>query len=181
MLEPSTKQGKREGRKRNPLSADLPAECVMAVIDPREQMAFDLSPMQMIRATLQTGDYSYRGGENVCRIERKSIDDIVACCGRERERFEREVERLLAFPCRAIIIEGSWSDIERGEWRSQIGPKAVAQSLLSWISRGLPVVLPGSRERAEDYCRRLLYLSARRQWRIARAMVEGLAEQEVEA
>ena len=164
--------------KRNPLPADLQPCEVVAIVDTREQAPFDLHPLQMVEGTLSTGDYSFRGGEDICRIERKSIADLVACCGRERERFEREVERLFAFPSRALIIEGSWDDIERGDWRAQISPKAVAQSLLSWITRGLPVVLPGNRERAADYTARLIYLTARRQYRSCRAMVEGLAQPE---
>lgn len=164
------------------LPAELPAESVVVIIDPREQCPFSMDPMQTIEGTLQSGDYSYRGGENICRIERKSLEDLIACVGRERERFEREIERLLAFPCRALIVEGSWQDIERGEWRSQVHPKAAVNSLLSWTARGLPCVLPGNRQLAEEYARRIIYMSARHQWRVARSMVEGLAEPaEVEA
>jgi ERCC4-type nuclease len=167
--------------KRNALPAELSPAQVVAIVDTREQAPFDLAPLQMVEGSLTTGDYSFRGGEDVCRIERKSIADLVQCCGRERERFEREVERLFAFPSKALVIEGSWDDIERGDWRAQVSPKAVAQSLLSWISRGLPVVLPGNRERAADFTARLLFLSARRQYRSARAMVEGLTHPEEEA
>ena len=163
---------------RGPLPADLAPADVVAIVDSREQAPFDLAPLQMVEGSLTTGDYSFRGGEAICRIERKSIDDLVACCGRERERFEREIERLLAFPCRALVVEGSWPDIERGEWRSQITARAVAQSLLSWISLGLPVLLPGDRERAADCTARIIYLCARRTYRTARAMVEGLAQHE---
>lgn len=165
--------------KRGPLPTELRPESIVAVVDRRERAPFDLSPLKMVEESLSTGDYSFRGGELICRIERKSIDDLAACCGRERERFEREIERLLAFPCRALVIEGSWHDIERGEWRAKIGPQAVANSLLSWMSRGMPVLLPGDRERAANCTSRIIYLCARRQWRTARAMVEGLTiEQE---
>lgn len=161
--------------RRNPLPAELAPQDVIAIVDTREQAPFDLAPLQMIEGSLTTGDYSFRGGEQICRIERKSLPDLVACCGVERQRFEREVERLLAFPSRAIVVEASWDDIEAGDWRSQISAKAVAQSLLSWISQGLPVVLAGSREKAADYTARVLYLSARRQYRVARSMVDGLS------
>jgi ERCC4-type nuclease len=113
-------------------------------------------------------------------LERKSIPDLVSWLTAERERAERNKERLLAYACRGLIIEGSWADIEAGNWRSKVSGRSIAQSLLSWISQGLPVLLPGDREKAADVTARIIYLTARRQYRIARAMVEGLAvEQEV--
>ena len=55
----------------------------------REQTPFDLAPMQTKAGTLNVGDYSIAGLESVVAIERKSLPDLVACCGRERERFQR--------------------------------------------------------------------------------------------
>ena len=89
------------------LAAKLSPEQIVAIIDTREQLPLDLSPLASIRGTLQTGDYSVRGLENVVAIERKSLDDLLACCGRERDRFEKEIQRLVAYPVRALVIEAS--------------------------------------------------------------------------
>ena len=159
------------------LSSTLSPEDIVAVIDSREQLPFDLAPLQMTTGTLTTSDYSIVGLEHCIAIERKSLGDLVACCGTERERFERELKRLLAYETRAVIVEACWDEIERGEWRSKISPASVIGSILGWQAMGVPFVLAGTRERAQDYCRRILYISARRRWREARALVAMVIEE----
>ncbi len=80
------------------LPATLKPENVTALIDTREQQLLDLSPLRTEQATLPTGDYSLKGLEHVVAIERKSLDDLLGVVGRDRPRFDREVQRLLAYP-----------------------------------------------------------------------------------
>ena len=148
----------------------LKPEHVVGLIDTREQMPLFLDPLRTERATLVTGDYSVRGLEGVVAIERKSQSDLLSCVGRERERFDREVQRLLAYPCRALVIESSWSELERGEWRPQITPSQALGSCLGWIASGLPIVMAGNHERAGRFVSRLLFTAARRRWREAREL-----------
>ena len=158
-------------RHRSPIPAELRPERVTAVVDTREQQPLDLTPLRTITGTLATGDYSIAGLEHVVGIERKSLTDLLACVGQERERFDREVQRLLAYPVRALIVEASWQDIEQGEWRSEVRPQAALGSLLGWIASGLPIVMAGDHHRAGRYVSRLLFTAARRRWREARALV----------
>ena len=83
----------------------LKPEQVSCVIDTREQTPLDVSPLRHVEGTLTTGDYSVCGLEQVISVERKSLPDLLTCCGRERERFDREIARLLAFPVRSLVIE----------------------------------------------------------------------------
>ena len=156
------------------LPAELKPELVTVIVDSREQLAWDVSPLRSEIGTLAAGDYSIRGLENVIALERKSLADFVSCCGNERERFEKEVQRLLSYPARAIVIEASWSDLERGEWRSKISAKSVVTSAVGWISVGCPVVLIGGREQAETFAKRFLFISARRRFRECRALVNDV-------
>jgi ERCC4-type nuclease len=162
------------------LQAELKPEMVVAVIDTREQAPLDLSPLRVEVATLATGDYSVRGLEHVVAVERKRLSDLLACVGQERERFDREVQRLLAYPVRALVVEATWSDVERGQWRSKVTPAAVLGSLLGWVAQGLPVVMVGDHDRAGRYVSRLLYIAARRRWREARALAVAIALGNVE-
>lgn len=150
---------------------DLKPEHVVAIVDTREQLPYDLAPLQMQTASLPTGDYSVLGLEEVVSIERKSLDDFLMVVGSERERFEREVQRLLAYPVRALVVESSWGELEVGAWRSKVTSAAAISSALGWAARGLPVVMAGGRQRAQDYVRRILYIAARRRWREARQLV----------
>ena len=158
------------------LPAYFRPEQMTAVVDTREQSPLDLSPLTTIHKTLVTGDYSVLGLESVVAIERKSLTDLVACAGIERGRFEREVKRLLAYPVRALVVEASWQSIEAGRWRSRTKPNAVLGSLLGWMSSGLPVILAGDHRRAGRFTSRLLFVSARRRWREARALCNGVSK-----
>jgi DNA excision repair protein ERCC-4 len=151
----------------------LRPEQVTAIIDTREQHPLNLDPLPVETGTLTTGDYSIRGLEHVIAVERKSLADMLGCIGGGRERFEREVQRLLAYPCRALVIESTWPEIETGDWRSKIKPAAAIGSLLGWIEQGLPVVMCGDHDRAGQYVARLLFTSARRRWRELRAFGES--------
>lgn len=149
---------------------------VTAIIDTREQTPLDLAPLQTAPGTLDTGDYSIVGLEHVVRIERKSLGDLVACVGRERERFDREVQRLLAYPVRVLLVEATWAEIELGGWRGDVTTNAVIGSLLGWIASGLQVDLCGDHRRAGQHAARILFTVARRRHREFVAFTKETAE-----
>ena len=148
---------------------------VTAIVDTREQAPLDLSPLRSEPGTLATGDYSVKGLVDVIAIERKSLTDLLGCIGQERERFDREVIRLLAYPTRAIIVEATWGQIEAGNWKSKVTPAAAVGSLLGWIAQGVPVIMAKDHERAGRYVSRLLFTAARRRWREARALAGSVS------
>jgi ERCC4-type nuclease len=149
-------------------------------VDSREQLALDLAPLLVETGTLATGDYSVRGLEHVVAVERKSAEDMLACIGRERERFDREIQRLLAYPVRAIVVEAGWQFFERGEWRGQVTPNQAIGSLLGWITTGVPIVMAYDHARAGRFVSRILYTAARRRWREARALVAAVESVEAQ-
>jgi ERCC4-type nuclease len=148
-------------------------ENIIALVDSREKLPFDLSPLGTRRATLPTADYSVLGLEGHIAIERKSLTDLLSCVGTNRGRFEKELQRMLSYETRAVIVESDFPELERGEWLSKIRPASVIGSILGWQAMGVPFVLAGSRARAQDYCRRMLFISARRRWREARQLVKA--------
>jgi DNA excision repair protein ERCC-4 len=164
------------------IPADLPPASVVPAIDTREQLPLDLPSLAPpVITTLATGDYSVIGLTNVIAIERKSLDDLLASVGAERSRFDREIQRLLAYPVRCLVIESGWQALERGEWRSKVTPQAAVGSVLGWMAAGLPVCMCYTHERAGKYVARLLYTAARRRWREARELVAFVqGEQEPE-
>lgn len=147
------------------LSRCLEPQDVVAVIDTREQRPLLLAPLTSVAGSLQTGDYSVHGLEHLIAVERKSLPDLVACVGSERERFERECQRLLAYETRAIVVEASWVDLEAGQWRSKVPAAAVVGSVLGWIGMGIPVLLAIDHETAGRCVSRMLFIAARRRWR----------------
>ena len=161
------------------MNAKLPAKLdpknVIAIIDSREQNALNLEPLTAVTSTLPTGDYSVRGLEHVVAIERKSLQDLVACVGSDRERFDREVQRLLAYPVRILVVESSWDAIESHEpinpqWRGKVTREAVLGSLMGWQAAGLSVHMAGDHQRAGKHVARMLYTVARRRYAELRAL-----------
>jgi ERCC4-type nuclease len=151
----------------------LPAEpSPIALIDTREQNPVTIIGMTSERATLTTGDYSVAGLQHVVAIERKSLSDLLGCVGGERERFDKEVQRLLAFPVRALVIETNWPTIEAGNFeRSKITAAAAMGSCLGWMAHGLPVLFAHDHAHAGRAISGLLFIAARRRWREARDLI----------
>jgi len=145
------------------MPSKITMERFTAIVDSREQMVYDLSPMKTRTGTLPTSDYTFSGLADVLAVERKSLADLIHCCGHGRERFERELARLRGYLHRAVICECSWADLRAGDWRSKVSSEVVCHTVLSWQSRfAVPFVLVSSREEAQEACRFFLYTTARR-------------------
>lgn len=128
----------------------------VVLVDTREQ-----SPLEIGRfdnwfegsklATLETGDYSIEGMEHLVSLERKSLNDLVATLMHNRQRFFRELERMQAFPYRAILVEASYEDVKSPySFTNDIAahPNGVSGSLDALEVRfGIPVIYT-SRKRA---------------------------------
>lgn len=155
------------------------------VVDTREQQPWTFEsrlvcsqmggPLPRVRATLDTGDYSVLGAEHLVRIERKSLADFVgSVAGKDaegrptRERFFRELERLQAYPIRAVIVEAKLDEAMIGAYRSNALPQSVVGSALAISADfSIPVLWPGDVETAE-YCAA---------WLLRRAWQRHLREQ----
>ncbi len=143
---------------------ELRQEDIVAIRDSREQSPLNLEPFQQITATLTTGDYSVQGLETKICIERKSLADLTMSLGQERERFDKEMRRILAYPHRCLVIEGDLQDVVQHKYRSKIHPNAVLSSLMGYAAHGIPFVFCGNRDMMQDLVKRFLYLSAQRIW-----------------
>jgi DNA excision repair protein ERCC-4 len=116
-----------------------PGSIPTILIDTREQDRLPIDyPCEM--ATLPTGDYSYRGGEDTFTIERKSIPDLVGCLGADRERFQAQLQRLKGYSFARLLIVGNYGDLASGNYRSRLCPKAAVNSMRALEARFVPVV-----------------------------------------
>jgi len=162
------------------LPAKLPPEALIIERDTREQLGYtpDELRLPVVDGTLPEGDYRLAAAPNLAVVERKGdLSDLMCVVGRERRRFETEVQRLLSYRHRLLVVESSWEEIEQGNYRGKVSPNAAIGSLLSWQSRGLPVLMAGSRKRAALYVGRWLYLVAQRHWRQLRAIAHGITDE----
>lgn len=68
-------------------------------------------------------------------IERKmSLDELASCLTGQRDRFQRELERLKADGTKTYLLveKATWEDIYNGKYRSRMAPAAFIGSLIWW-------------------------------------------------
>ncbi|MFZ0931362.1 MAG: ERCC4 domain-containing protein [Syntrophobacteraceae bacterium] len=123
------------------------------LIDAREQAPFTFERFHahIERLTLPAGDYSLPGFEDRVSIERKSLDDLIACLmNSNRARFERELARAQHYELFCVVVESSLDDVSKGRYRSEIKPHAALQSIFAFqIRYRVPFVWAGNRAGAE--------------------------------
>lgn len=125
------------------------------IVDTREQRPFHFAHTKYqytktITASLVTGDYSLLGLEHVLAVERKSLDDLIQCLGKERNRFEKELARSRALQSFMVVIESTWHDVINGRYKSRMTPESAANSILAMQARWrCPFFFAGDRKQAE--------------------------------
>ena len=151
----------------------LKPEMVRILVDSREQLPFDLRPMPTESTALPSGDYTLKAAPDYCVIERKTGPDLLACIGRGRPRFERELQRLRAFPRRMILVECRYVDL-LNDTRTQINHASIAGTLAAWTGRFAPFMFCENRVDAEDFAQRFLMAGAREIWEQAESFRRGI-------
>ena len=161
------------------LSTELKPENTWLKFDNREKgdkPPWPVDPMPWEWGTLQTGDLQLRDLPGVAVVERKTLPDLVQCVGRERARFERELERMQEFRHRIVIVECDYSALQIQSWRGKVTPAMVIASVCGWMGR-TGFLFAGSRTNAGDAAKRFLYLAAKKEWKKLRALA-GVLELE---
>jgi ERCC4-type nuclease len=111
---------------------------------------------------LITGDYSVEGMEHLISLERKSLSDLLFCIGGDRERFERELQRLSQMRYPAIVVEASLAEALRGTRYTDLHPSQILGSLVSWsIKLRIPIWFCDNRDLAQTVTARLLSKAAK--------------------
>jgi len=123
------------------------------IADSREQQpySFEQWPVNVVHAGLPAGDYSIMAFEDRAAIERKELNDLVACLmGDNRTRFARELARLRSYELAAVVIEANLQDLARGRYQSQMKPKSAMQSITAFFIRyQVPFLFCGDRRGSE--------------------------------
>ncbi len=78
---------------------------LLLVIDTREQAPYAPGGVPTLIKKLDFGDYSIKGFESQISIERKSLDDFYLSIGKNRERFQRMLERMQEAEFKGLLIE----------------------------------------------------------------------------
>lgn len=133
--------------------------------DSREQQPFHFRDYETIVRKLDTGDYSFEGGEHFISVDRKkSVSEIAQ--NFTTERFAKEVERLEKIPHSYLLLEFSFNDIlkypfgsniPKRRWRwLKIKPPFLISCLAKLSLRGIHIVYAGDKSNAQQICLSLL-------------------------
>ena len=161
------------------------------IADNREQCPWTFGDLPEVRGRRQrvtidkqylvTGDYSISGHEDRFTIERKSLEDLYSTLGQNRDRFEREFQRMQEMRFASVVVEASWLEVldptlarPAGDWLSNLHPASVAGTITAWSIR-YPWVhwwFPGGRRRAELLAWELVL----KFWREAKAASAAMPE-----
>lgn len=150
---------------------DIEPGDIVAVADTREKAPLDLK-LKTVTATLFCADYSIVGLEHLVAVERKSLEDLIGCVGRDRDRFEACIQRMKGYETRVLVVEASWGAVELGQWRGKVNPSHVKGALYSWMKH-VSVVFTGDRQAAADCVSGILFSAARARWRELQAFYGG--------
>jgi ERCC4-type nuclease len=126
------------------------------VRDTREQTGLFIPQppkgLMLVIDTLKYGDYSIRGFEGSIAVERKNIDDLWSSVTVDADRFKRELEHLMEYERKWILVEGLESEYLAFRPERKVHPNAVRQALASIEGRmGIPVHQAESQAHAERW------------------------------
>lgn len=122
------------------------------IIDSREQLSYEFTRFDVKAqvASLPAGDYSIPGFEDKAAVERKTLQDLIACLTKGRKRFERELTRARHYELFAVVVESSMDAVRLGHYRSSMNPHSALQSIIAFQVRyAVPFLWCGSREGGE--------------------------------
>lgn len=134
------------------------------LIDTREKMPYSYKNSRS--QTLIIGDYSVEGYSSEITIERKTKEDIFMSLGRERYRFEQECSQMTNYKYAAIVVESTLADLLNPPFHTEMNPKAVVNSLISWSIRyNIHVYFAGHRHFGQTLVYRILekYVSIKKE------------------
>ncbi len=115
---------------------------LVVLVDSREQTPFPFpatvkvagrdTPVVTQVCALRSGDYSMPGLVGIAAVERKAGTDMVNSLTHERERFDREIERLGRHRYAAIVCEAHLDELSR---LSAIRTSSILGSVASFYAR----------------------------------------------
>ena len=128
--------------------------------------------VRVMRGTLETGDVALAALPDAGVIERKTVPDLLSCLGRERERFERELQRGRYTGRLVVVCEGSMADLlcESQRRGGRMSDASIIGTLAAWQRRYCPFFFAGSIKVAAELTERFLRGQVREDVRAARAI-----------
>jgi hypothetical protein len=142
----------REGRPKIMVAA------IQLLVDSNEQHPYDFRGLVRIAGTIRqalpAGDYAIAEAPELFCVERLRVEDlytIVSNSSNGRPRFLEELERLVTFPHRFLVIEGTIQQSIAGGRLGQYHKNGLLDFLAAITARyGIQIIHADTREEAEE-------------------------------
>ena len=127
------------------------------------------------RGALDTGDFALAALPDAAVVERKAVGDLLAYLGRERERFERELQRGRYVGRLVVVVDGSMADLlcEARRRGGGMSDASIIGTLAAWQRRYCPFFFAGSVRVAAEFTERLLRGQISEAQRTAKALAKA--------
>ncbi len=126
--------------------------------DPHPWAAHFSEDVRIERGTLETGDFALAALPDAAVVERKAVGDLLACLGKERARFERELQRGRYVGRLVVVCDGSMADLlcEARRRGGGMSDASIIGTLAAFQRRYAPFFFAGSVRVAAEFTERLL-------------------------
>src|SRR5438034_4392669 len=136
----------------------IPVPAIQMLVDSNERSPYDCRRLVRIagtiRQTLPAGDYAIAETPGLFCVERKPVAELYASTSASsdnRARFLRELERLLPFPHRFLMVEGRIDQVQGKGRLSEYLTNGVMDFLDAiTLKYGIQVIFADTREGAEE-------------------------------
>ena len=131
---------------------------ITILVDTHEHLPYEFQGLVRIagtiRQTLPAGDYAIAEAPEIFCVERRRVEELNTIFSNpsdNRPRFLRELEPLIAFPNRFLVIEGTIQYSKGGGRLGQYHKNGMMDFLDALTARfGIKIIYSDSREEAED-------------------------------
>jgi len=142
----------------------------VAIIDTREQHPLSFRRFRgwfskVEHRALPLGDYSVKGMEDTCVVERKDLADLIGSFTTNRAVFVSRLRRMAQLPYSLLVVTSSLTEIKSEYAYRAANPNRITQSLLAVLTGlRLPFICTDTHELGEEIVASYLYQTFLYDW-----------------
>jgi len=142
----------------------------VAIVDTREQNPLSFRRFKgwfarIEHRALRLGDYSVKGMEDCCVVERKDLADLIQSFTQNRKVFVERLRRMSALPHSLLVITAPLSQIKSEYPYRSADPNRITQSLIAVLAGlRLPFICTETHELGEEIVASFLYQTFLYDW-----------------
>jgi len=142
----------------------------VAIVDTREQNPLSFRRFKgwfakIEHRALRLGDYSVKGMEDTCAVERKDLADLIQSFTTNRAVFVNRLRRMTELPHSLLVVTSSLTEIKSEYSYRAANPNRITQSLIAVLTgMRLPFICTDTHELGEEIVASYLYQTFLYDW-----------------